>query len=231
MEELNLPLLLPPSPPSEAPSSDVVDALRSRALLNIPHIEREKALADLHCLAPPETDENPEFVANCLVRLDQAICSLRPKSTYLHAKMLSSEYVKNRKFKLQFLRADSFQPGAAAIRLASFFEAKTELFGSEKIVEDIRLRDLDKMDIRCLMESGYVQRLSEKDQAGRAIISCWLMKNQEEQDPITITIQNKVFTCSSFLKYCGNWCFSKCYFSLVGSITAEGFMVRVHGRD
>ena len=68
-----------------------------------------------------------------------------------------------------FLRADAFDVKHAAARIASFFQAKLELFGPEKLSKEIGINDLNQDDIECL-ESGYCQVLPGRDRAGRVIL-------------------------------------------------------------
>jgi hypothetical protein len=179
-------LQLPVSPPSEDPSSSAADHLFSQTLFNLSREEREEALADVHCVAE-ESDETPEFVLSCLDQLDEAVSQLPLKPAYLRAKMALSEYVNNRRLRLQFLRAEYFQSERAATRLASFFETKMELFGTNKLTGDILLQDLEEKDFGCL-ESGCTRRPS-RDQGGRPIISLSPCLDEREQ---TIPMTNKV---------------------------------------
>jgi hypothetical protein len=107
--------------------------------------------------------------------------------------MQSSDYVTDRRFRLQFLMADSFDPQAAAERLVNYFESKMVSFGPNKLTTELKLDDLDEGDIKCL-EIGIVQRVISKDHTGRVVVSCW--PTTTNQDP-TITINNKVRTTSS----------------------------------
>eukprot|EP00529_Nitzschia_sp_RCC80_P009908 CAMPEP_0113501294 /NCGR_PEP_ID=MMETSP0014_2-20120614/32868_1 /TAXON_ID=2857 /ORGANISM="Nitzschia sp." /LENGTH=789 /DNA_ID=CAMNT_0000395853 /DNA_START=244 /DNA_END=2613 /DNA_ORIENTATION=- /assembly_acc=CAM_ASM_000159 len=160
------------TPPSNDPNPTEAEQLLTGAMYGLATEERDQALADVHGVAAAGGLDN-EFIANRLAQLDQAIHDLRTnKSAYLRAKIQSPEYVSDRKFRLQFLLADSFQPVAAAERLVSYFESKLVLFGPDKLTKDLTLQDLDQQDIACL-EYGLVQRLVGRDHAGRVVVSCW----------------------------------------------------------
>jgi len=74
----------------------------------------------------------------------------------------SPDYVLDRAFLLKFLRAEKFDVFATASRLCRYFEAKSELFGPDKLGRDIRLADLDEDDMAAF-RNGYIQILQTKD--------------------------------------------------------------------
>jgi hypothetical protein len=68
-----------------------------------------------------------------------------------------------------FLRAESFQPKEAAVRIIRFFKEKLLLFGPEKLTKSIVYADLSEDDIESL-ECGALQVLPQVDRAGRKIL-------------------------------------------------------------
>jgi len=131
--------------------------------------ERDEMLQDIHGVADVQ-EEDPESAERSFRALEEELSQLPPAKTsaYLHARQMDESYVTKRDFLIMFLRATSFDPSAAASLVASFFQAKAELFGMDKLARDIEYGDLDEDDIRCL-ESGYAQILSGRDRAGRTI--------------------------------------------------------------
>jgi hypothetical protein len=174
------------TPPITDPTPQEAEALLSGALYGFSTEDRDQALADVHGVISAVAMDN-EFIASRLAQLDQAISYCRSKSAYLRAKIQDPEYVSNRKFRLQFLVADNFQPQAAAERLVSYFESKLVLFGPELLTKELTLDDLGGDDIKSLAH-GAVQRLLGKDHAGRVVVSCWPTTPQEP----SIRMQNKV---------------------------------------
>jgi hypothetical protein len=81
---------------------------------------------------------------------------------------MNPDYVRNRNFRLMFLRSDQFDVKRAALRLARHFQVKLDLFGEAKLAEDITQDDLDKVTMEALY-SGFVQLLPTRNRAGRAI--------------------------------------------------------------
>mmetsp|Transcript_31711 Transcript_31711/g.76755 ORF Transcript_31711/g.76755 Transcript_31711/m.76755 type:complete len:347 (-) Transcript_31711:30-1070(-) len=84
------------------------------------------------------------------------------------ARGMDPGYVNARVFQVMFLRGNRYDAEAAANQMLRFFEVKNQLFGTEKLVKDITLDDLDEGDIACL-KTGRIQ-LAGKDRSGRQII-------------------------------------------------------------
>lgn len=143
------------------------DAVFAAELNKLSIKERDSALHDVHGVSDV-IREDPYFVRKCFQDLQLEILKIREKAAYDLALQKDESYVNDERLRLMFLRAESFDPTTAATRMVSFFEAKLDLFGPESIARDIRMSDLDEDDKRCL-ESGYVQLLSGRDRAGRAI--------------------------------------------------------------
>ena len=72
-------------------------------------------------------------------------------------------------FLLLFLRAEDYDVDAASARLLRFMEEKLELFGAERLLKDITLDDMTETDMHVL-KCGMIQRVREKDRAGRDIV-------------------------------------------------------------
>ena len=117
-----------------------------------------------------EVYEPTDVVQKALRDLSDEIgkMSAKKKGALTKALQLSPEYV-NRNFRLKFLRAESFDARAAAVRMALYFEEKLDLFGEERLTRDIYLSDLDEDDLACL-RTGYLQILGELDMGSRHVI-------------------------------------------------------------
>jgi hypothetical protein len=134
--------------------------------------EREEVLDDLHGITEIH-EEASELIAGALTALEDEINQISKKTAYEQALSASPGYVHDPKLRLQFLRADKFDHKRAAKRLVSFFEAKMELFGPEKVGRDIKLKDLSADD-RDVLENGAMQALPGRDNAGRAVFFQYL---------------------------------------------------------
>ena len=147
-------------------SADHTDSLLAQEVNRLSVNERIKALEDVHGVSEIE-EEDREVLDAKLKELDSEI-GQRKNKAYQLAESFSKDYVTNRDFRLMFLRADSYDAKPAAQRMMKFFEYKLKLFGKEKLIKEITLRDLDKDDIDCL-RSGAMQELLHKDRAGRRL--------------------------------------------------------------
>ena len=141
-------------------SADHTDSLLAQEVNRLSVNERIKALEDVHGVSEIE-EEDREVLDAKLKELDSEI-GQRKNKAYQLAESYSKDYVTNRDFRLMFLRADSYEAKPAAQRMMKFFEYKLKLFGKEKLIKEITLRDLDKDDIDCL-RSGAMQELLHKD--------------------------------------------------------------------
>ena len=206
---------LPSLPPVNDASPQDADAILADAMNQLSMRERERVYEDLHGVADIVDIEkqNPQFVEDCLTQFENEICRLQQQvdqksAAYEAAKTQSVEYVTNRKFRMQFLRADSYNVQHAAVRLLTYFEAKLELFGKEKLARDITQADLSPDDMSVL-ESGYVQVLSQRDRAGRPILmvvnwACTDFRERENKVSVVVLLLEVAHLCSlstqSFLR-------------------------------
>jgi hypothetical protein len=151
------------------------DAILAKEMYQLSLDERKQALYDLHGIAEiPQ--EDPEMVARALGALEEDIQNISKKDAYETAHSMSPDYVRDPKFRLKFLRANKFDHKSAAQHLVAFFEAKMELFGSDKLTKDIKLKDLSDDDLSVL-DTCFLQVLRGRDSAGRAIL-CQFMAYQ-----------------------------------------------------
>jgi hypothetical protein len=95
---------------------------------------------------------------------------------------MASDYVKNRKFLLIFLRADRFHAKKAAWRIVGHFHKKLELFGASKLCKDITLKDLDPRAME-VIEHGYLTVLPGRDRSDRLVFCC-AMSHKKYREPI-----------------------------------------------
>jgi hypothetical protein len=135
--------------------------------------EREEAMFDVHGVSKV-IEEAPDMVARKLEELESILAKKRTNkktAAYNLAVSMSSDYVKDRKFLLMFLRADRFHAEKAAWRVISHFHKKLELFGSSKLCKDITLKDLQPSAMEVL-ETGHCTLLPTRDQADRLVFYC-----------------------------------------------------------
>ena len=135
--------------------------------------EREAVWADLsgngdisrHAVQP----EDSQMVSSKLEEFEVELSKVSNKASYDRALKLSSDYSKNCRFRVKFLRADRFDVKAAVHRMVRHYEEKEALFGQEKLGRDIFLADLSDNDMETL-QTGGTQFLSLLDGAQRLVL-------------------------------------------------------------
>jgi hypothetical protein len=133
--------------------------------------------------------ESPELIADRLASLEQELAaqqvllaqqkhktvpaaasisgsSIDGREAYLRAVQQNAAWVQEQK--LKFLRAEDFEPVAAAARMIRHFALKEQLFGPNLLGRDLILQDLSAEDRESLQAGGF-QFLSQPDHAGRGI--------------------------------------------------------------
>jgi hypothetical protein len=132
--------------------------------------ERDEVYCDLHGVAK-DIVEDPEFVGRKLEELQLHVDQISPSNSkaFRLVELQSPSFVNNRKIRLRFLRAEAFDSRKAATRMMRFFDFKLVLFGEDRLCRDITYFDLNDED-QTALKTGFTQRLSERDRAGRAVI-------------------------------------------------------------
>jgi hypothetical protein len=147
---------------------DETDAFLAKEMNQLSLAEREQVLEEIHGI-PQALQEDPELVEEQLKIMEAELSSIKDKKAYDRALFLSPRYVKNRKFRLLFLRSERMDGKKAATKMVNHFQFKLELFGIEKLVKDIEFEDLSEDDKDTLMD-GHFRFLPEKDSGGRAVL-------------------------------------------------------------
>ena len=111
--------------------------------------DREKAYMDIHGISE-DAEKPPELILVCLVLLQNEIDSLSDKKAYNIAQRLDPEYVRDRDFRLAFLRCENFDCKKAALQIIRHFQIKLDLLGEDKLAMDITQDDLDRDDMNVL---------------------------------------------------------------------------------
>eukprot|EP00980_Cylindrotheca_fusiformis_P019630 scaffold6821_cov127-Cylindrotheca_fusiformis.AAC.4 len=136
---------------------------------------REAALEEVNGIASSEP-EDPDTLVDCLQEFDEHLMQLKQGTYYEVAEKMDPDYVRDRDFRIMFLRANRYASNGqhrydakrAAWQMKNFFDTKHLLFGKEKLVKDITLDDLDEDDTLSF-QRGSLQVLPVRDRAGRVI--------------------------------------------------------------
>ena len=118
-----------------------------------------------------EEDEDIDYLARQQIQLEMELqqLSASERRAIDQARLCKRDYVQNPALRVAFLRSTDFDPAWAAKRLVQFFQEKERLFGFERLVQPISLKDLDRQDLACL-ESGSLQVLPKQDNEGRIFL-------------------------------------------------------------
>jgi hypothetical protein len=152
---------------SQSPSTEA-DKLAVNELNELTLIERNKVYEEVHGVAAVQ-EETPAFLEERLEQLELLINRIRKKTAYDTALFLCPAQIRNRDFRLMFLRADDWDVIKASQKIAQYFEHKLQLFGVCKLCKRITLEDLNEDDLEAL-QTGSLQYLPQKDQAGRPVL-------------------------------------------------------------
>ena len=146
---------------------DETDTFLANELNQLSLNDRNLLFEEIHGI-PQALNEDPKTLTEQFDAMEQEISTIREKKAYDRALFLSPKYVKDKSFRLLFLRAELLDGRKAARKMINYFQFKLELFGIEKLAKDIEIDDLDEDDKAALM-NGHTHFLSHKDSAGRAI--------------------------------------------------------------
>ena len=150
-------------------SGKIVDSLLAKEFSNLSVQERSKTYEELHGVNEPVA-ETSTFIGNSLWQLNVEISKIKRKYAYELAEQQNKDYVMDVKFRTRFLRAESFHPGKAAIRLVEYFEGMLKYFGENLLTKRIQYSDLDRDDQACV-KAGHLQILPFRDQSGRVVFT------------------------------------------------------------
>jgi hypothetical protein len=132
---------------------------------------QEQILFETHGIATStNAKEEDGSLAELLQQLDKELGKISRKDAYEQALFMNPAYVRDERFRLQFLRAVEYHPTAAANRMVNHFEVKRELFGDgEALAREIRQSDLSPEDMEQLRR-GVEQMFPVRDVSGRTIM-------------------------------------------------------------
>jgi len=143
-----------------------IDTLLSQAFNEMTFEERQESQEVLHGVGK-EIAEESIFIENALKDLDQHLTLIKCGSAYEKAERMNPDFVTDQSFRIMFLRGNRYDTKSSADQMLRFFTQKEKLFGTEKLVKDITIGDLNEDDMVAL-KSGSIQ-LAGRDRANRQI--------------------------------------------------------------
>jgi len=135
--------------------------------------ERDFVYDDVHGVRSlPVEERNPSRMMESLDQMDRSVNRLLEPNmvAFRKAITLDSQYVlRDRLFRIRFLRADEFDAAKAARRFLNYLEFSYEIFGDVALMRPIRFDDLTK-DEQNILREGSQQLLPCRDRSGRRIL-------------------------------------------------------------
>ncbi|KAL3936496.1 MAG: hypothetical protein SGBAC_008198 [Bacillariaceae sp.] len=145
-----------------------VEALLVQGMQSLTFGELQREQEDLHGVSN-ELQEDDVVIDGLRQSLREHLHRIKRGTAYETAEARNLSYVTQRDFEILFLRANRYDPKAAAEQMIRFFSMKLELFGTERLVRDITLQDMDEDDMETVM-CGSIQVGRCLDRSGRAIV-------------------------------------------------------------
>ena len=119
------------------PADEITDPLLASELASLSAQDREKLYDEIHGCSvqqhPLDNGLNQEFIETKLQEMEDEINKNRNKAAYNMAHFLAPSLVKDKKFRLMFLRSEHFDSKKASRKLIMYYEYKSILWGAEKV--------------------------------------------------------------------------------------------------
>jgi hypothetical protein len=150
---------------------------------SVPHVENEDSSSDEE--EKQAENDGMQLVQeedNKLSELEDALNRIEEKPAYNQSYAQWDGYVTDPQFRLIFLRAESYNPKKAAVRLVSFMEEKLERFGPDTLTRQLTIDDLNSHSRSLLIKKGVLQLLSSRDSSGRAIMLTYYRASQIREE-------------------------------------------------
>eukprot|EP00980_Cylindrotheca_fusiformis_P013457 scaffold3437_cov113-Cylindrotheca_fusiformis.AAC.24 len=142
----------------------------TRELRNLPTHNQTEVAQDLYGIADHPTLAH-QFEPSVYQALEHQIGLLPDKAAYELAESQSYDFVHDSSFQIMFLRATLGDVKKSAKRIVRHFKIKLDLFGPQKLVQRITLKDFENdPDDWEALESGGFQVLKKRDRAGRSVL-------------------------------------------------------------
>jgi len=195
-----------PMPLSKKTGNELItEALNQLSLEERGRVENELHGVDFDKSKELEANESPAYQNEQLEQMERELQRLKAASSWSlqlagieMAERQNMAYVKNRAFRVTFLRCEHWNPAKAASRFIRFFDWKLELFGESKLTKDIGIADLEPEDVK-MLKRGHMQRLPERDRAGRAIVIS-VFNRQTYHSPESLVGETEKFAVDSLVR-------------------------------
>ncbi|CAJ1935923.1 unnamed protein product [Cylindrotheca closterium] len=145
-----------------------LDKLIVQGMNSLSFNELQTKQEELHGVSADKLEKAAD-VENMLIDVEKYLQQIKTGTPYEVAEKMNQDYVRNRDFQTQFLRANEYDTKATAEQLIRHFEMKATLFSKDTLARDIVLSDLNDDDIACLLRGSF-QVTAFKDRSNRKIM-------------------------------------------------------------
>ena len=137
--------------------------------------ERNKIHEEVHGVDTFAVEETPVLIESSLREMEQALHGIPSKDAFDQAMVMQSPYIQNRELWLKYLRADLFDPAAAALRMTKHLDLLLYFYGTTALQRPLQYSDLTDEE-KAFCKTGAYQILPSRDRVGRLILFVHLSK-------------------------------------------------------
>ena len=165
-----------------------VDKLLVKELNQLSLENREKVMEEIHGIVSTShhhhgntsnnRDNNKSMIEEENMLLEQMQSELdnhasaNASSAYQKAKLLQSEWIRDRNFLWSFLVKEEMDPKKAALRMIRYLDYVTEIYNTEEVLfRPIYLSDLNQESKQIMESEGSIQISPVRDPSGRRILA------------------------------------------------------------
>lgn len=141
--------------PGTNKEAESAEQLLADEMSKLTMLDQEMASFHIYGIAL-EYEETEDLITQSLIEMEKELQKIKKPPAYEKALKMNPQYVASHRFRLRFLRCESFHCRNAANRFVLHFRQKEELFGSgDVLVRDVRLSDLDESTLQ-VVKSGVL---------------------------------------------------------------------------
>jgi hypothetical protein len=104
---------------------------------------------------------------------------IRTKPAYERALSIDGRYVRDRDFRLKFLRANLFDATKAAWNFTRYLELLFKYYGQEALTRPLLFGDLREAELD-ILRAGHMQLLPTRDRSGRRVLNVFGMYKKDQ---------------------------------------------------
>jgi hypothetical protein len=152
-----------------SPHLENVDNVLAQELNQLSFQERNKIQEEMHAVVSFAVEETPALIEKSLRQMERALEDIPSKKAFDTAIAMNSSYAQDRDLWLTYLRADLFDPSAAALRMTKHLDLLHHFYGVQALHRPLQYSDLTEEE-KAFMKTGAYQILPSRDRGSRMIL-------------------------------------------------------------